>query len=70
MELMNAPVVLAKMVRSKPPEVVSAASTYPHHVVVGIWAATAVVLLLPGRKPTDTDLLKVYRIAMVLLPMV
>ncbi len=66
----NSRAVLADLLVPKPVEVKSALNPYPQHVVLGIWMATAAVVLIPARKPLEHELLKVYSIAMTLLPMV
>jgi hypothetical protein len=63
--------LLAALYQPKAVEVQSADDGKPTHIVLGLWVATALVLLLPGRKKLDDQsILKAYSVTMGLFPLV
>ena len=70
MELTTKDVLVAMLEQKKAPVVRRAVGSYPTGIVLGIWTATAFVLLYPGRKPHENELLKAYSIVTTLLPLV
>ncbi len=63
--------LLAALYQPKPVEVRPADDGKPTHIVLGLWIATALVLVLPGRKKLDDQsILNAYSVTMGLFPLV